>query len=76
MSKRRVVVTGIGILSPIGIGIEQNWQNLTAGNSGISSISGFDTTGMPCSIAGQISDLDPATWQANTSLRKMDRFIQ
>ena len=76
MSKRRVVITGIGINSPVGIGLDANWQNITAGKSGISRIEGFDTTGMPASIAGQIHDFDPEVWIDKKSCRKMDRFIQ
>ncbi len=76
MSKRRVVITGIGINSPAGIGLDANWQNITAGKSGISSIESFDTTGMPASIAGQIHDFDPEVWMDKKSSRKMDRFIQ
>ncbi|HBE92402.1 MAG TPA: beta-ketoacyl-[acyl-carrier-protein] synthase II, partial [Gammaproteobacteria bacterium] len=76
MSKRRVVITGMGIMSPVGIGLEQNWQNITAGKSGISTITEFDTTGMPASIAGSIKDFDPLNWLDKKSARKMDRFIQ
>ena len=76
MSKRRVVITGIGIHSPVGLGLEANWQNIIAGKSGISSIDSFDTTGMPASIAGQILDFDPENWMDKKSCRKMDRFIQ
>ncbi len=76
MSKRRVVITGIGINSPAGIGLDANWQNITAGKSGISSIESFDTTGMPATIAGQIHDFDPEVWMDKKSSRKMDRFIQ
>lgn len=76
MSKRRVVITGMGIMSPVGIGLEQNWQNITAGKSGISTITEFDTTGMPANIAGSIKDFDPLNWLDKKSARKMDRFIQ
>ena len=76
MSKRRVVITGIGIHSPVGLGLEANWQNIVAGNSGISQIDGIDTTGMPATIAGQIPDFDPENWMDKKSCRKMDRFIQ
>jgi 3-oxoacyl-[acyl-carrier-protein] synthase II len=76
VSKRRVVITGIGIHSPVGIGLEANWQNILAGKSGISSIESFDTTGMPATIAGQIYDFDPENWIDKKSLKKMDRFIQ
>ena len=76
MSKRKVAITGMGILSPVGIGLEQNWQNIIAGNSGISTITEFDTTGMPSNMAGVIRDFDPANWLDGKSIRKMDRFIQ
>ncbi len=76
MSKRRVVVTGIGIHSPLGMGLDTNWKNIVEGKSGISTIVGFDTTGMPASIAGQIHDFDPEQWMDKKSCRKMDRFIQ
>ena len=76
MSKRRVVITGIGIHSPAGLGLDANWQNITAGKSGISTIKSFDTTGMPATIAGQIVDFEPENWIDSKSCRKMDRFIQ
>ena len=76
MSKRRVVITGIGIHSPVGLGLDSNWKNIVAGKSGISSIDGFDTTGMPASIAGQILGFDPENWMDKKDCRKMDRFIQ
>lgn len=76
MSKRRVVITGIGIHSPAGLGLDANWQNITAGKSCISSIESFDTTGMPARIAGQIFDFEPENWIDTKSCRKMDRFIQ
>ena len=76
MNKRRVVITGIGIHSPAGLGLDANWQNIIDGKSGISSIESFDTTGMPATIAGQILDFDPENWIDKKSCRKMDRFIQ
>ncbi len=69
MSNRRVAITGMGIMSPVGIGLEQNWQNIIAGNSGISTITEFDTTGMPSNIAGVIRDFDPANWLDGKSIR-------
>lgn len=76
MSKRRVAITGIGIHSPVGLGLTENWQNITAGKSGISSIESFDTSGMPASIAGQILGFDAENWIDKKSCKKMDRFIQ
>lgn len=76
MSKRRVVITGIGILSPAGIGLEQNWSNIVAGKSGIGTISLFDATGYPSTVAGEVSDFDVSQYLSPKEARKMDRFIQ
>ena len=76
MSKRRVVITGIGILSPVGIGLEQNWTNILAGNSGIRTISLFDATGYPSMVAGEVQDFDVTQFITPKEAKKMDRFIQ
>jgi len=52
MSKRRVVITGMGIASPVGLTLDENWSNITAGKSGISKIENFDPEGFPCQVAG------------------------
>jgi len=76
MSKRRVVVTGMGIVSPVGLTLDENWKNITSGVSGISKIDLFDPTGYPCQVAGQIKGFDPASYMQAKEARKMDRFIQ
>lgn len=76
MSKRRVVITGIGILSPLGIGAEENWKNITAGKSGITPITHFDATGYPSTFAGEVKDFDPVDFIPFKEAKKMDRFIQ
>ena len=76
MSKRRVVITGIGILSPVGIGLEQNWTNILAGKSGIQTISLFDATGYPSMVAGEVNGFDISQYLSVKEARKMDRFIQ
>ncbi len=76
MSKRRVVITGIGILSPVGIGLEKNWANITAGKSGINTISLFDATGYPSMVAGEVDGFDVTQYLSAKEARKMDRFIQ
>ena len=76
MSKRRVVITGIGILSPVGIGLEQNWSNILAGKSGIRSISLFDATGYPSTVAGEVPEFDATQFLSPKEAKKMDRFIQ
>ncbi len=76
MTKRRVVVTGMGILSPVGLTLEENWSNIKNGVSGIGLIEGFDTSDYPCKIAGNVKNFDPTEYMAAKDARKMDRFIQ
>lgn len=76
MSKRRVVVTGLGIVSPVGLTLDQNWENITNGVSGISKIDLFDAEGYPCQVAGQVDGFDPSNYMPAKEARKMDRFIQ
>ncbi len=76
MSKRRVVITGLGVLSPIGIGVEKNWINILAGKSGIAPIENFDATGFPSTFAGEVNDFDPLDFIPFKEAKKMDRFIQ
>lgn len=76
MSKRRVVVTGMGIVSPVGLTLDENWQNITSGVSGIGQIDLFDSAGYPCQVAGQVKGFDPANYMPPKDARKMDRFIQ
>src|SRR5579863_5900662 len=76
VSKRRVVITGLGIVSPLGIGVAENWANALAGKSGIDRITQFDPTGFPCTIAGEVKNFDITKWVSEKEARKMDRFIQ
>lgn len=76
MSKRRVVITGLGIVSPLGIGIAANWEKILAGKSGIARITQFDATGFPSQIAGEVKDFDASKYFGEKDARKMDRFIQ
>ncbi|MFA5034683.1 MAG: beta-ketoacyl-ACP synthase II [Candidatus Margulisiibacteriota bacterium] len=73
---QRVVVTGLGIVSPIGIGREVFWQNLVAGQNGIAQITRFDTTGFDAKIAGEVKDFDPSQFLDKKDARRMARFIQ
>ena len=75
MSKRRVVVTGLGIVSPVGNDLATAWGNITAGRSGIGPITNFDATAFPTRIAGEVRDFDPATWIPPKDVKKMDFFI-
>jgi len=72
---RRVVVTGLGITSPLGTGLEKNWDALTSGRSGIGPITHFDTTDFPVKFAGEIRDLPLDDFIDRKEARKMDLFI-
>lgn len=77
MSKRRVVVTGLGMLSPVGNTAESSWQALLQGQSGITNIEHFDTTDFPTKFAGLVKDFDPEQFGiSRKDARKMDLFIQ
>jgi len=77
VNKRRVVITGLGILSPIGIGVAANWDSVRAGRGGITRITHFDATGFPSLIAGEVKNFDPTAFGiTEKEARRMDRFIQ
>src|SRR5579863_7895269 len=75
MSKRRVVVTGLGIISPVGNDVATAWKNIVAGKSGIGPVTHFDTSAFPTRIAGEIRDFDPAAFIPAKDVKKMDPFI-
>lgn len=75
MKPRRVVVTGIGLVTPVGNSAAETWDNLLAGKSGIGEITRFDTEGWPVKIAGEVKDFDPHVYIEHKDLKKMDRFI-
>ena len=73
---RRVVVTGVGLVSPVGIGTEDTWQAVRSGKSGIGPITAFDATEFSCRIAGEVKDFDPLQYVEKKDVKKMGRFIQ
>ncbi|MDA3903858.1 MAG: beta-ketoacyl-ACP synthase II [Desulfuromusa sp.] len=73
---RRVVVTGLGVVSPLGTGTEKNWVAITSGKSGISTISRFDASDLPTQIAGEVKDFNPEDYIDKKEIKKMDLFIQ
>ena len=75
MSKRRIVVTGLGMLTPVGNTVEETWKNIVAGKSGISAITAFDTTDFPVKISGSVKDFDATLYIPKKDLKKMDPFI-
>ena len=73
--KRRVVITGIGMISPLGVGNDANWQALMEGRSGIGPITRFAAETFPCRIAGEIPDFDPLQFMDKKEVRKLDFFV-
>ncbi|MEK7222290.1 MAG: beta-ketoacyl-ACP synthase II [Nitrospirota bacterium] len=73
--KRRVVVTGLGLITPLGIGVEKTWSALCAGKSGVRRITKFDPSHHACQIAGEVTDFNPADYIEKKDIKKMDTFI-
>lgn len=76
MSKRRVVVTGMGMLTPLGVDLESSWQGLTAGKSGIAPIQSFDTTDYSVRFGGHVPEFDISEYLPPKEARRMDGFMQ
>lgn len=76
MMKKRVVITGMGVISPVGIGTDVFWNNLIQGKSGIKTITNFDTEKFTAKIAGEVLDFDPLEFIDKKESRRMDRFTQ
>ena len=75
LQPRRVVVTGIGVVSPIGVGVEAFRQGIRTGASGVDLIRSFDPESLPCQIAAEVKDFDPLRWFEKKDIKKMDSFI-
>ncbi len=76
MNKRRVVVTGLGVVSPVGIGVKTAWDNIIAGRSGIAQITKFDASAFTTTIAGEVKDFNVEDFIPAKDARRMDAFIQ
>jgi len=76
MMKRRVVITGLGMVSPLGTGVEKTWQEIIRGKSGIGRITKFDPTGFDTQIAGEVKDFVPENFMEKKEIKRMDIFIQ
>jgi 3-oxoacyl-[acyl-carrier-protein] synthase II len=74
--RRRVAITGLGILSPVGLNLQESWANLLAGRSGITTVTRFDPAGYPSQIAGEVKGFDPDTVFPKREQKKVDLFIQ
>ena len=75
MTQRRVVITGLGQVSPVGNDVPSAWQNLLAGKSGIGKITRFDASDIACQIAGEVKDFDVTQYIPPKEARRMDAFI-
>lgn len=75
MNKRRVVITGLSMITPLGIGVKGSWESLIAGRSGIKRITQFDSSNFPTKIAGEVQDFNPEDYIEYKEIKKMDRFI-
>ena len=76
MSKRRVVVTGLGLITPVGLGVKESWTNIINGQSGIGRITKFDCSTFPSQVAGEVKNFDPLAYIPPKDARRMDTFIQ
>ncbi|MBR1731042.1 MAG: beta-ketoacyl-[Ruminococcus sp.] len=72
----KIVITGMGAVTPIGIGVDNYWNNLIAGKSGIEKIKSFDASGLPVQIAGEVKDYNPSELLPKDVVRKTDAFMQ
>ena len=75
MARRRVVVTGLGIVAPVGIGVTESWASIVAGKSGISRITRFDAAAFSSQIAGEVRGFDVSRYLPSKEARRMDTFI-
>ena len=75
MSRRRVVITGLGIISPVGNTVNEAWSNIVAGKSGISRITRFDPSAFSAQIAGEVRGFDVTQYMSAKEARRMDTFI-
>jgi len=74
--KRRVVITGIGLVTPLGTGKEKTWRNLLAGQSGVGPITRFDASDQAAQIAAEVKDFDPSLWFEKKQRKNLDHFVQ
>ncbi|MBE9536985.1 MAG: beta-ketoacyl-ACP synthase II [Proteobacteria bacterium] len=72
---RRVVVTGLGAVTPVGIGAEESWKSIIAGKSGIGTVTRFDATDFPSRVVGEVKGFEPADYMEKKEVKKMDTFI-
>lgn len=76
LERRRVVITGRGVIAPNGIGVDNFWDSLVHGRSGVRRITHFDASHYSCQVAGEVKDFDPTNYMSPRSARRMDKFCQ
>jgi 3-oxoacyl-[acyl-carrier-protein] synthase II len=76
LERRRVVITGMGVIATNGIGVEDFWDSLVHGRSGVKRITHFDACHYSCQVAGEVKDFDPANYMSPRSAKRMDKFCQ
>jgi len=76
LAKRRVVVTGLGLLSPLGLSVQESWDNCVKGKSGIDVVTEFDVSNYPSKIAGRVKDFDAEKYLSPKEIKKLDTFVQ
>ena len=76
MESKRVVVTGLGVISPIGSTVNEFWSALLAGKNGVARLSAFDPTYFSCQIAAEVRDFNPKEFMSDKEARRLDRFVQ
>src|SRR2546430_2920756 len=76
MSKRRIVVTGLGVVSPVGSTVQSAWDAILRGQSGIGPVTRFDVSAFPVRIGGQVRDFDVSQYISSKEARRMDEFMQ
>ena len=74
--KNNIVVTGIGAVTPLGVGVKNYWENLISGKSGIAPISRFDATDLPVTFAGEVKDFNPEDFMTKKQVKEMELFMQ
>jgi 3-oxoacyl-[acyl-carrier-protein] synthase II len=73
--KRRVVITGMGAVTPLAVGVEESWRKLCAGESGIKNVTQFDASSLKCQVAGEVRDFSPENFLRAKKIRRTDRFV-
>src|SRR3990167_2820075 len=76
LSRQRVVVTGLGMITPVGLNVEDTWKAILAGKSSVALIDHFDASDMSCRICSRVKNFDPVVYMTEKEARKKDTFIQ